>query len=165
LVTDELVNQMVEERLDQPDAAGGLILDGFPRTLPQAQTMVSLLASRGYGHLVVHLKVDYNKLIARLTARRQCPQCGTLYNLLSKPPMVAERCDIEGARLAIREDDSEPVIRKRLFAYEEQTRPLIEYFRREGSLREVEASDAAPEQIAGEIRQELERYREFGRAA
>jgi len=165
LVTDELVNQMVEDRLEQPDAAQGLILDGFPRTLPQAQTMVGLLASRGYGHLVVHLKVDYNKLIARLTARRQCPQCGTLYNLASKPPLVAERCDIEGARLEIREDDSEPVIRKRLFAYEEQTRPLIEYFSQDGSLREVEASESTPEQIAGEIRLVLERYREFGRAA
>jgi adenylate kinase len=141
------------------------MLDGFPRTLPQAETMLGLLASRGYGHLVVHLKVDYNKLVARLTARRQCPQCGTLYNLLSKPPMVAERCDIEGARLAIREDDSEPVIRKRLFAYEEQTRPLIEFFRQDGSLREIEASDASPSQIADEIRALVERYREFGKAA
>jgi adenylate kinase len=79
--------------------------------------------------------------------------------------MVAERCDIEGARLAIREDDSEPVIRKRLFAYEEQTRPLIEFFRQDGSLREVESSEATPEQIADEIRAVIERYREFGRAA
>lgn len=165
LVTDELVIQMVEDRISQPDAEEGFILDGFPRTLPQAENMLGVLDSRGYGHLVVHLKVDYNKLVARLTARRQCPQCGTLYNLLSKPPMVAERCDIEGARLAIREDDSEPVIRKRLFAYEEQTRPLIEFFRQEGSLREVEASDASPREIADQIRDLVERYKEFGRAA
>jgi adenylate kinase len=165
LVTDDLVIQMVEERISQPDAEEGFMLDGFPRTLPQAETMLGLLAQRGYGHLVVHLKVDYNKLVARLTARRQCPQCGTLYNLLSKPPLVAERCDIEGARLEIREDDSEPVIRKRLFAYEEQTRPLIEFFRQEGSLREIEASDASPGQIADEIRALVGRYKEFGRAA
>ena len=165
LVTDELVIQMVEDRISQPDAEEGFVLDGFPRTLPQAENMLGVLAGRGYGHLVVHLKVDYNKLVARLTARRQCPQCGTLYNLLSKPPLVAERCDIEGARLAIREDDSEPVIRTRLFAYEEQTRPLIEFFRQEGSLREVEASDASPQEIADQIRDLVERYKEFGRAA
>lgn len=165
LVTDDLVIQMVEERISQPDAESGFMLDGFPRTLAQAEVMVGLLAQRGYGHLVVHLKVDYNKLVARLTARRQCPQCGTLYNLLSKPPMVAERCDIEGARLAIREDDSEPVIRKRLFAYEEQTRPLIEFFRQDGSLREIEASDASPAEIADQIRELVGSYREFGRAA
>jgi len=165
LVTDDLVIQMVEERISQPDAEEGFMLDGFPRTLPQAEVMLGLLGQRGYGHLVVHLKVDYNKLVARLTARRQCPQCGTLYNLLSKPPMVAERCDIEGARLAIREDDSEPVIRKRLFAYEEQTRPLIEFFRQDGSLREIEASDASPAQIADEIRTLVGHYKEFGRAA
>ena len=165
LVTDDLVIQMVEERISQPDAEEGFMLDGFPRTLPQAEVMLGLLAQRGYGHLVVHLKVDYNKLVARLTARRQCPQCGTLYNLLSKPPMVAERCDIEGGRLMIREDDSEPVIRKRLFAYEEQTRPLIEFFRPEGSLREIEASDASPGQIVDQIRALVGRYKEFGRAA
>lgn len=165
LVTDELVNQMVEERISQPDAETGFILDGFPRTPPQAENMLGLLDGLGYGHLVVHLKVDYNKLVARLTARRQCPQCGTLYNLLSKQPLVAERCDIEGGRLVIREDDSEPVIRKRLFAYEEQTRPLIEFFRQDGSLREVEASDASPQDIADEIRGLVARYKEFGRAA
>jgi adenylate kinase len=164
LVTDDLVIQMVEERISQPDAESGFMLDGFPRTLPQAETMLGLLASRGYGHLVVHLKVDYNKLVARLTARRQCPQCGTLYNLLSKQPLVAERCDIEGGRLVIREDDSEPVIRKRLFAYEEQTRPLIEFFRQDGSLREID-SDRSPAQIADEIRALVAHYREFGRAA
>lgn len=158
LVTDELVNRMVEERISEPDCRSGFILDGFPRTLPQAENLQGLLAARGYDHLVVHLKVDYNKLVARLTARRQCPQCGTLYNLLSKPPLIPERCDIEGARLAIRDDDSEPVIRKRLDAYEGQTRPLIEFFRQEGTLREVEASDASPGEIFSVIRGEVDAF-------
>jgi adenylate kinase len=162
LVTDELVNRMVEERIGQPDCTSGFILDGYPRTLPQAESMHWLLAGRGLGHLVVHLKVDYNRLVARLTARRQCPQCGTLYNLLARAPMVAGRCDIEGAQLVVREDDSEPVIRKRLEGYEEQTRPLIEYFRKEGSLREVEASDGSPCEIAAEIRSIVEEFREWG---
>lgn len=159
LVPDELVNQMVEERIGRPDCERGFILDGFPRTLGQAENLGWLLAARGVGHLVVHLAVDYNKLVGRLTARRQCPQCGTLYNLLSKVPLVDGRCDIEGANLVIRTDDQEVVIRKRLEAYDAQTRPLIEYFRADGSLHEVESSDAPPEAIARQVRQLIEEYR------
>lgn len=159
LVPDELVNRMVEERIGRPDCEQGFILDGFPRTLRQAENLGWLLAARGLGHLVVHLAVDYNKLVGRLTARRQCPQCGTLYNLLSKPPLVAGRCDIEGANLVIRTDDQEAVIRKRLEAYDAQTRPLIEYFGADGSLHEIESSDAPPEAIARQVRQLIEDYR------
>lgn len=158
LVTDALVNRMVADRIAESDCRDGFILDGFPRTIPQADNLLGLLDERGYGHLVIHLKVDYNKLVARLTARRQCPQCGTLYNLLSKAPLIPERCDIEGARLEIREDDSEPVIRKRLDAYDGQTLPLIEYFRKEGSLHEIEASDASPSEIYEVIRREVEAF-------
>ena len=94
-----------------------------------------------------------------MTARRQCPQCGTLYNLLSKAPLIAGRCDIEGANLVVRTDDQEAVIRKRLEAYDAQTRPLIEYFRADGSLHEVESSAAPPEVIARQVRQLIEEYR------
>ena len=159
LVPDELVNQMVEERIGRPDCEQGFILDGFPRTLGQAENLGWLLASRGVGHLVVHLAVDYNKLVGRLTARRQCPQCGTLYNLLSKAPLIAGRCDIEGALLVVRTDDQESVIRKRLEAYDAQTRPLIEYFRADKSLHEVEASEAPPEAIARQVRRLIEEFR------
>ena len=159
LVPDELVNLMVEERIGRPDCEQGFILDGVPRTLGQAEHLRWLLAARAIGHLVVHLAVDYNKLVGRLTARRQCPQCGTLYNLLSRAPLVAGRCDIEGANLVVRTDDQEVVIRKRLEAYDGQTRPLIEYFRADGSLYEVEASDAPPEAIARQVRQLIEEYR------
>lgn len=159
LVPDEMVNRMVEERIDQPDCQKGFILDGYPRTLRQAEMVEWLLAARGLKQLVIHLQVDYNKLVGRLTARRQCPQCGTLYNLLSKPPLVEGRCDIEGANLAIRTDDSEPVIRQRLEAYEAQTRPLIEHFRQSGCLRDVEASDLPPDEIAAEIRRLIEEFR------
>ena len=159
LVPDELVNQMVEERIGRPDCLNGFILDGVPRTLGQAENLGWLLAARGLGHLVVHLAVDYNKLVGRLTARRQCPQCGTLYNLLSRPPVVAGRCDIEGANLVVRTDDQETVIRKRLEAYDAQTKPLIEFFRADQSLHEVESSDAPPEVIARRVRQLIEEYR------
>mgnify|MGYP002789545220 CR=1 FL=1 len=159
LVPDEMVNRMVEERIDQPDCQHGFILDGYPRTLRQAEMVEWLLAARGLKQLVIHLQVDYNKLVGRLTARRQCPQCGTLYNLLSKPPLVMGRCDIEGAKLTIRADDSEPVIRQRLEAYEAQTRPLIEHFRGSGCLRDVDASERPPAEIAREIRQLVEEFR------
>ena len=79
--------------------------------------------------MVIHLVVDYNVIIARLTGRRQCPVCGTLYNVMSKPPKVPGVCDLEGAKLMVRDDDREEVIRERLDEYEKQTRPLIDYFR------------------------------------
>ena len=148
LVKDEVVNRLVEERLAQPDAARGFILDGYPRTRAQAETLCGMLAGRGAETVVIHLVVDYNEVIARLTGRRQCPVCGTLYNVSSKPPKVAGVCDLEGAALIIREDDREEVIRERLDAYEKQTRPLIEFFRETGKrLYDVDASHEVPEAV------------------
>lgn len=151
LVSDELVNEMVEERIGRPDCAHGFILDGYPRTLSQAKILSDLLASRNVCHLVVHLQVDPEKLVSRLTNRRQCPQCGTLYNVLLKPPIVPGRCDVEGARLVIREDDKEHVIRERFDAYEKQTRPVLEYYSGHGKFFEVESSDATPDEIFRQI--------------
>lgn len=147
LVSDDLVNEMVTERIGRQDCENGFILDGFPRTLSQAEMLQGLLAERSVQSVVVHLRVDENKLVSRLTNRRQCPQCGTLYNVLLKPPIVPGRCDIEGARLVIREDDKEQVIRQRFEAYEKQTRPVLEFFRGNGKFYEVEASEAAPDVI------------------
>ena len=151
LVPDELVNRLVQERTAEPDCGKGFILDGYPRTTQQAQVLCGELATRGFEKLVIHLKVDYNKLIARLTGRRQCVQCGALYNLVLKPPKNPEVCDLDGSRLVIREDDRESVIRQRLEAYEEQTRPLVNYFSRNGGLVEVDGSDATPVEIASRI--------------
>ena len=148
LVKDEVVNALVEERLAQPDAARGFILDGYPRTRAQAETLCRMLAARGIHEVVIHLVVDYNVIIARLTGRRQCPVCGTLYNVISKPPKVPGVCDLDGARLVIREDDREEVIRERLEAYEKQTRPLLDCFREKGErLYEIYASHDTPEQV------------------
>jgi adenylate kinase len=148
LVPDELVTRLVEHRIDQSDCRNGFILDGFPRTLPQARSLSSLLSERGVGEVVVHLKVDYNVLIARLTGRRQCPQCGALYNLVLKPPQRAGVCDLDGARLVIREDDRAEVIRHRLESYDKQTRPMVEYFAGAGRFIEVDGSEAGPQEIA-----------------
>lgn len=148
LVKDEVVNVLVEKRLAQSDAARGFILDGYPRTRAQAEWLCRLLAARGFHEVVIHLVVDYNVIIARLSGRRQCPVCGTLYNVISKPPKVPGVCDLDGAKLIVREDDREEVIRERLEAYEKQTRPLLDYFREKGKrLYEVDASHDSPEQV------------------
>ncbi len=152
LVKDHVVNALVEERLAQPDAANGFILDGYPRTRAQAETLCAMLAARGIHEVVIHLIVDYNVIIARLTGRRQCPVCGTLYNDISKPPKVPGVCDLDGAKLVVRADDREEVIRQRLEAYENQTRPLLDYFREKGkSLYEIDASQDTPEQVFRKI--------------
>ena len=94
------------------------------------------------------MKVDYNSSIARLTGRRACPRCGTLYNLSTKPPKVDELCDLDGEKLIIREDDQEEVIRRRLEAYEQQTRPVLDFYRDAGTrLVEVDASSDPPQKV------------------
>jgi len=152
LVKDEVVNRLVEERLAQPDAGRGFILDGYPRTRAQAETLCGILAARGAEAVVIHLVVDYNEVIARLTGRRQCPVCGTLYNVKSKPTKVPGVCDLDGAALIVRDDDREEVIRERLDAYKNQTKPLIEFFRENGKrLYDVDASSEPPEMVFRKI--------------
>ena len=151
LVPDHLVIRLVEDRLDRADCEAGVLLDGFPRTLAQARMLVGMAEGRGLRVLVIHLKVDYDVITARLTGRRLCPQCGTLYNIRLKPPIVAGRCDIEGARLIVREDDKESVIRQRLVGYDAQTMPVLEYFFARVRFFEVDGSDRKPEHLANEI--------------
>jgi adenylate kinase len=152
LVKDELVNSLVEERIAQPDTARGFILDGYPRTVAQAEKLCGILESREMQELVIHLVVDYNVIIARLTGRRQCPVCGTLYNLIFKAPKVPGVCDLEGAKLIVREDDRESVIRERLEEYQQQTRPILDYFREKGKrIHDVDASHDQPEAVFRKI--------------
>jgi adenylate kinase len=158
LVADEVVNHMVEDRLSRSDATSGFILDGYPRTCAQAQHLVGWFDSRGIHEVVVHLEVDYNIVIARLTGRRQCPRCGTLYNIVSQPPKVEGVCDRDGDKLVIREDDREEVIRERLLAYERQTRPVLDFFRSAGRrVVDIGADHDPPERISQRICQTLER--------
>ena len=101
---------------------------------------------------MIHLAVDYNVIIARLTGRRVCPRCGTLYNIASQPPKRDGVCDKDGEKLVIRDDDRESVIRERLEAYERQTRPVLDYFKSTGHhVEEVDASYAPPEDVFGRI--------------
>ncbi len=157
LVSDDLVNQMVRERLSEPDAVKGFVLDGYPRTIGQAEHLFQWLEGRGYPAVVIHLAVDYNIIIARLTGRRQCPRCGTLYNIASQPPRVDSLCDLDGTPLVVRDDDREEVIRERLEAYEKQTRPVLDFFSLSGCrVVEVDASNAPPEAVFEKIRQAIE---------
>lgn len=157
LVSDGVVNLMVEQRLSQPDAANGFILDGYPRTVDQGEHLNTWVDARGIPEVVIHLAVDYNSIIARLTGRRVCPRCGTLYNLATKPPKVDELCDLDGEKLIVRDDDREDVIGQRLSAYERQTRPVLEFYRAAGRrLLEVDASKDPPAIVFEKICQAID---------
>jgi len=156
LVSDELVNQLVYERIHQSDCERGFILDGYPRTPAQAQEMMRLLGTVGAREVVIHLVVDYNVIISRMTGRRVCLKCGTLYNSVSRPPRQDGFCDLDGSELVVREDDREDVVRERLTQYEASTRPLIDYFRKSSSrMMEVDASTDRPETVFANIQAEL----------
>ena len=160
LVPDSMVNEMVALRLLEPDTERGYILDGFPRTLPQATWLDGRLASRANGLPVVavNLHVDYNQLLRRITGRRNCPVCQTIYNVYSNPPQRAGFCDVEGAPLAQRADDTEKVFAERMRAYEAQTAPVIEHYRELGRFVEV-AADGPIAGIAAGIVVAVERLR------
>ncbi len=156
LVSDELVNQLLEQRLLESDCRSGVILDGYPRTLNQAGVLLKLMKRFGFKAAVVHLMVDCEKIVARLSGRRQCPVCGTLYSLKTNPPKIAGVCDLDGATLVTREDDRESVIRERLHEYESQTKPILEFFRNANvPMFEIDAGsppDGIGEQICSRLR-------------
>jgi adenylate kinase len=156
LVPDEWVNEIVEVRIQERDCERGFVLDGYPRTCGQAQALDQMLARNGARMTVITLALSYNEIIRRITARRMCPACGTIYNVLAKPPRVANVCDLDGAVLQIRLDDHEDVVRERIQAYERESRPLMDYLRRRGQkMFEVDGS-RRPEEIAQELARILE---------
>jgi len=157
LVPDDAVNRMVEDRISEDDCKSGFILDGYPRTVSQAKWLAERLAVERVRPMVVHLEVDYNVIIARISGRRQCPVCGTLYNLANDPDRVA--CDLEGARLEIRDDDREDVVRERLRAYDRQTAPVLAFFKEAGYPVWDVTGGAAPEVIARQIEDWIDRVR------
>jgi adenylate kinase len=151
LVPDSLVNEMVAARLVEPDTVRGYILDGFPRTLPQAGWLDGRLAAQQLTLPVVAVSigVDYNQLLRRITGRRNCPVCQTIYNVYSNPPKVDEICDIEGAALVQRADDTEQVFAERMRSYEALTTPVIEHYRALGRFAEVDGDRPIGEVAAG----------------
>jgi adenylate kinase len=153
LVPDEIVLGMVEQRIDQPDCANGFVFDGFPRTLRQADDLERICNQHHLGcTIVLHMIVDQNLLMRRLTGRRICKAGGHIYNVYERPPKREGICDIDGSELIHRPDDSEGVIGERLSAYNRQTQPLVEYYTVRKLLSRVDAmadADTVTESIAG----------------
>jgi adenylate kinase len=152
LVDDDIVNAVVAGRIAKPDCARGFLLDGYPRTVPQARHFSLLLDERGLpSPVVIHLHVPDETLVARLTARRQCSQCLHIYNLLSQPPRGEDRCDIDGAPLITRDDDRESVIVERLKAYRNCTGPILDWYG-DTAVRTVDGS-LSPEAVKQAVEQ------------
>jgi adenylate kinase len=160
LVPDSLVNEMVAARLTDPDTAKGYILDGFPRTLGQAGWLDGRLATiQGTLPVIaVSIQVSYNQLLRRITGRRNCPACQTIYNIYMNPPKKDGFCDVEGAALVMRADDTEEVFKERMRAYEALTAPVVDHYRGFGRFAEVDG-DRAITAIAQGIVAAVERLR------
>jgi len=141
LVPDDLVIAMTAERLKEPDAQKGFILDGFPRTIAQADALAKLTPLDA----VVNLFLEPEELVKRSAGRRICPKCESVYHVASNPPKKAGICDKCGSALVTRPDDREEVVRTRIETYERQTAPLIQYYKERGLLREVYASGVIDE--------------------
>ena len=155
LVPDDLVLAMVADRLQQPDCQRGFILDGFPRTVAQAEWLDGFLASRTFlgrklPPVVISIEVEYNQLLQRLTGRRSCPVEGKIYNIYSHPPKQNGVCDFCGSHLVQREDDRAEVISERLKSYEKKTLPLVDYYRKQGRLH-VLNGDLPAEKVTAEV--------------
>jgi adenylate kinase len=156
LVSDEVMIGLIAERLRQPDASGGFILDGFPRTIAQAEALARLLKELGHKlDGVLYFQVGEAELVRRLTGRRLCRKCQTAYHTVSAPPRQPGICDRCGGELYQREDDSEATVRHRLQVYERQTAPLLDYYRQRNLLATI-AGEGGIAEIRGEIRRAAE---------
>jgi adenylate kinase len=156
LVGDDLVNQMLAHRVSQPDCVNGFLLDGYPRTVEQAEFLDCLITKRGLAKpIILHLDVPLDALLGRLTSRRQCPQCGTIYNLLHQPPRKPGVCDNDGCVLVTRKDDQEDVVRERLRTYEAQTRPVLAHYQDRPNYYQIRG-DRSPQYIFEAIQGILE---------
>jgi adenylate kinase len=168
LVSDELVNQMVAERLAEPDTRSGYILDGFPRTLNQAVWLDSHLAdaaslnssqaSKDLPVVAISILVGYDQLLHRITGRRISP-AGRIYNIYSNPPATPNICDVDGSTLAQRPDDSEEVFTERMKTFHTQTAPVIEHYRNQGRFEEIDG-DQPVELVTAAIDAALHRLRQ-----
>ena len=140
LVPDDVTIRMVEDRLQKPDCAKGAIMDGFPRTLAQATAFDQMVAPYGGVSVAPLINVEDDETIKRITGRRTCRTCGTVYHLIFNPPLIDGVCDKDGGELYQRDDDYEATVRNRLFVYYKQTAPLVGYFYAKGLLAEVDGS-------------------------
>jgi adenylate kinase len=152
LVPDDIIIQIMNKRLDEPDCAEGFILDGFPRTINQAEKLAEIRQV----DLVLNLIVPEDELLKRLTGRRSCPKCGAVYHIMFNPPPSEGKCKC-GGDLFQRDDDKEETVLKRLQIYKNQTEPLIEYYRKIGNLTEIDGKDKKPLEVFQEIEKVLDK--------
>ncbi len=157
LVTDEVTNAMVDERLARPDMAGGFILDGYPRTTAQAEHLQRLLPAMGRKiDTVVSYEVTTELVVDRIGGRRSCPKCGAVYHVAASPPRRAGLCDRDGTGLVQRDDDRPENVKKRMEEYAEKTRPLKRFYEHVGVLREIDGV-GNPDAILAATRSALDR--------
>ncbi|HLS65820.1 MAG TPA: adenylate kinase [Pseudogracilibacillus sp.] len=155
LVPDEVTNGIVEERLAMDDCKDGFLLDGFPRTIPQAEALRKITDKLGKKlDYVIHVDVPKEKLLERLTGRRVCPSCGTTYHIMYNPPKQEGVCDKDGTELVQRDDDTEETVQKRLDVNIKQTKPLLDFYEQEGVLLTVNG-DQDIEAVFSEIERQL----------
>lgn len=151
LVPDKIVNGIVGERLSKSDLDNGFILDGFPRSTPQAEFLDNILEENGLKlDYVIHVTLDDDAIVKRLSNRRSCPNCGEVYHLVSKPPNKKGVCDKCGSELVQRDDDRPDVIRNRLTVYRAKTQPLLDRYMKKGLIKDVPGDyplDRLPEQL------------------
>jgi adenylate kinase len=155
LVTDEITNAMVKDRLSRPDVARGFILDGYPRTTAQADYLETLLRSLGRRiDRVISYEVPEEAVVERIGGRRSCPKCGAIYHLVASPPKKAGLCDRDGTALVLREDDKPENVVKRMQEYAEKTWPLKRFYRERRLVAEVDAT-GSPEDVLAATRRVL----------
>lgn len=158
LVPDEITIGMVSNRIQQPDCKNGYLLDGFPRTLPQAVALSELTEKLGIPlEAIVVLTVEYDSLMRRITGRRICPKCGAIYNIYSLPSKVDGICDVCGGTLKQRSDDTEEGLKERLAEFDRQTRPVLDHFADRGLTKEVNASQPI-EKVWEDVQKALEEF-------
>jgi adenylate kinase len=151
LVSDDILAEVIKTRTSQDDCKGGYILDGFPRTTPQMELLEQIAAQQGHAITVIKIKIPHKYLFERLAGRRTCSQCGHIFNVHFKPPRQPEICDNCGGALFTRTDDTDEVIRHRLAAYTEKTKPLVNYYAQTGRVKEVSGL-GTPGEVFEEIR-------------
>ena len=151
LVPDEIVNEVVRERLSEPDCEKGFILDGYPRTVAQAEALDEMLREMGRSLMwAILFDVPEDVVVQRITNRRVCPKCGRIYNLITNPPKEDNLCDECKVPLIQREDDKEEVVRKRYRIYMKNTLPVVEYYEKKGKLQKIDGTaglDAVIEEV------------------
>jgi adenylate kinase len=156
LVPDDVVIGVVRDRLAEPDAARGFLLDGFPRTVPQAEALDGMLAEAGRGitHVVL-IEVPADELVQRIAGRRSCAVCGKIYNVAFDPPKAEGVCDLDGGELTQRADDNEATVRNRIAVYEQQTAPLVGYYTDKGVLQSAFGGGKRPDEVYEQVQQIL----------